>query len=93
MLNRYEQNRIRKQSVHSDMEKRVSPEAAKDFRRKAYPDIQMQETREMLVAKKNLAFLRDRAGLLDNWERETISRIAERIQAGSDASEKGNDKG
>lgn len=81
VINKYEQQKQIRSAVHKDMEERVSNGAIKDFRRVAYPQ-QTEQVRNMLLIKKDLTFLRDRAGALDSWEQETIRRMARRVRGG-----------
>lgn len=83
MINRYEQQKLMKSSVHNDMEKRVSDKAKQDFQREAYPRESMDQLKNVLQIKRNIIYLQNHIGMLDSWEIETIRRIKDRIQKGS----------
>lgn len=82
MINRYEQQKQMKRAVYDDMQTRVSESAEKEFRREAYPEQvpHIPHIRDMLITKRNLTFLMNRANMLDSWEVETIRRIVARIR-------------
>lgn len=82
MLNRYEQQKQLRDAVHKDMEERVSREARADFERRPYA-VQGGSVMSIIEIKKDISYLLSRAGRLDDWERETIRRIAKRIEEGS----------
>lgn len=82
MLNRYEQQKQLRDAVHKDMEKRVSQEARANFERRPYA-VQSVNVMSIIEIKKDISYLLSRAGRLDGWERETIRRIAKRIEEGS----------
>ena len=82
MLNRYEQQKQLRNAVHKDMERRVSREARADFERRPYA-VQGGSLMSIINIKKDISYLFSRAGRLDDWERETIRRIAKRIEEGS----------
>ena len=82
MLNRYEQQKQLRNAVHKDMERRVSQEARADFERRPYA-VQSINVMSMIKTKKDISYLLSRAGRLNDWERETIRRIAKRIEEGS----------
>ena len=86
MLNRYEQQKQLRDAVHKDMEKRVSQEARANFERRPYA-VQSVNVMSMIEIKKDISYLLSRAGRLDGWERETIRRIAKRIEEGSGSSQ------
>ena len=64
------------------MEIRVSQEARANFERRPYA-VQGGSVMSMIEIKKDISYLLSRAGRLDGWERETIRRIAKRIEEGS----------
>lgn len=82
MLNRYEQQKQLRDAVHKDMEERVSREARADFERRPYA-VQSVNVMSIIKTKKDISYLLSRVGRLDDWERETIRRIAKRIEEGS----------
>ena len=82
MLNTYEQNLQLKQAAHNNMSRcPVDPDADQAFRRPAYrdgPAVVQADIREALADIRRYSFR------LDEWERETIRRIAERIKKESE---------
>ncbi|MBU9724425.1 hypothetical protein [Diplocloster modestus] len=82
MLNNYERDRQLKRAAHNNMSRcPVDPSADQAFRRSAYRDGPAEVRVDI---KEALADIRRYSFRLDDWERETIRRIAERIKKESD---------
>lgn len=80
MINEYERKKQKKESRHNDMQSHVSKEAERDFKRKAYYEPDIKDVKEILNIKRKLSYLEENAGRLDEWEKETIRRIAKGVQ-------------
>ena len=82
MLNNYERIQQLKRAAHNNMSRcPVDPSADQAFRRPAYPGAPVVIRVDI---KEALADIRRYSFRLDDWERETIRRIAARIKKESD---------